>query len=136
MMMVEVDGFVDICHTFGWPIGENVLREAGEALGESSRVSDIACRFSEQKVVVLLSESNADAAKVLADRVNSKLAMIELFHQARRIPMSASFGVFEVGFSDKPLPLQPENIIDGAKLALKTALARGKRQLELHVETP
>ena len=128
LMMAEVDGFTDICNTFGWPIGENVLREVGEAFGEGSRVSDIACRFSDKQFAVLLSESDGNSGKILADRVNAKLELIEIFHRERRVRMSTSYGVFEAGFAKKPVPLQPEDVINGANEALVTALAAGKTQ--------
>ncbi|MEC9464665.1 MAG: response regulator [Myxococcota bacterium] len=134
LMMLEVDGFTDICHTFGWPIGENVLREVGEALTSGSRVSDIACRFSDKQFAVLLSESDGNSGRVLLDRVNGMLEVVEIFHHERRVRMSISGGVFEAGFGAKPLPLQPEDVINGSIDVVASALAAGKKQFAIHTD--
>ena len=95
----------------------------GEVLRSTTRQSDLAARTREESFAFLLLDCNLAGGRLVVDRLDG------LFDPIRQqTGMSFSFGVATFN----PRMSRPEDLIDAAEEALKTAQARGENQIEFH----
>lgn len=94
-MMVDIDFFKKINDTHGHAMGDKVLQAVSALLPEVCRSSDIVARWGGEEFVILLPETNAEQASLLAERLRSKIAALRLGTLRKPIKLSASFGIAE-----------------------------------------
>ena len=90
LISIDIDHFKNVNDTFGHTMGDLVLKEFSLLLKMMVRVEDIACRLGGEEFIVLLPNTDCEAAVILADRMRSS------FEQYPRITtpvVTASFGV-------------------------------------------
>lgn len=69
LLMIDIDHFKWINDTHGHPVGDTVLREVARRLSGEVRSVDRVARFGGEEFVVVLMETNRDAAITMARRV-------------------------------------------------------------------
>lgn len=74
LMMVDVDHFKEYNDTFGHPQGDLVLREVARLIRENTRAYDFVARYGGEEFAVVLSDTDIDTAKRVAERVRSVVA--------------------------------------------------------------
>lgn len=74
LLLIDCDNFKQINDTWGHLAGDRVLQELARLVAESLRACDRAFRFGGEEFVVLLSETNAEDAGLLADRLRCAFA--------------------------------------------------------------
>jgi diguanylate cyclase (GGDEF)-like protein len=87
---MDCDNFKQVNDTFGHAVGDELLREVGQALSETVREVDTVARMGGDEFVVLLSETSAEAALTAVER------MQECVHEVMERndwPVTLSFGV-------------------------------------------
>ncbi len=92
-ILVDIDGFREINENFGHEFGDQVIRNLALVLQNSIRTSDVLARTGGQQFLIILPETNMDAARGLAERV--RLAISEEPYDAlnREISITASLGI-------------------------------------------
>ncbi|WP_037438846.1 GGDEF domain-containing protein [Shewanella mangrovi] len=66
--IIDINGFADFNRRYGMVAGDNCLRTLAGAIELRLRKQDLACRFANDRFVILLPETNADVAQtVLSD---------------------------------------------------------------------
>ncbi len=78
VIMVDVDHFKSVNDRFGHKTGDEVLRSIGAMLAAQIRFDDIVYRYGGEEFCVLLPNSSADSAKLVADRIVAAAREIEL----------------------------------------------------------
>ncbi len=73
LIMMDIDGFKHINDTFGHPFGDFVLQEMGKRIRESIRRSDIAHRYGGEEFAILLTSTDYEGAKEVAQRIKDRL---------------------------------------------------------------
>ena len=125
LLLIDLDHFKSINDTFGHPTGDQVLRQAAEAIRQSSRDSDICCRYGGEEFVVILPDTNARNAEVLATRIHRKLAKQMLPEQ---IQVSVSIGISSSNHHNGG---HPAALVEEADQAMYRAKEKGRNRTEI-----
>ncbi|OLC76894.1 MAG: hypothetical protein AUH83_05585 [Deltaproteobacteria bacterium 13_1_40CM_4_68_19] len=75
ILFLDVDGLKKINDRHGHLVGSQALRRVAEALRASSRVVDTAARFGGDEFTLILPESGAAAARLVAGRISERLTL-------------------------------------------------------------
>ncbi|MGA8049744.1 MAG: diguanylate cyclase [Burkholderiales bacterium] len=73
LLMLDIDHFKRINDSFGHPAGDEVIRGIGALLRLSMREFDVAGRYGGEEFGVILPETGAAGAKVIAERVRKAI---------------------------------------------------------------
>jgi diguanylate cyclase (GGDEF)-like protein len=130
VIFLDLDGFKGINDQFGHLAGSGTLTEVGGILALGVRESDILARYGGDEFVVVLPETPASGALVIAERLRRAIEehrFLESQGIAARI--SASFGI--ATYPDHAL--SPEGLIQKADQAMYRVKEREKNGIEVAV---
>ncbi len=132
VVFIDLDHFKHINDTWGHRAGDAVLREASSRLKESSRQGDVVGRYGGEEFVMLLSDTNLQAAQQAAERFRVALAekscildVGEDRADANSITFTASIGVAVYGEHGTTR----EALIEAADRAMYNAKQTGRNQV-------
>ncbi len=74
----DVDYFKHFNDTFGHEAGDFVLREIAEVFRSVVRAEDIICRYGGEEFVIILPDTNAEAAKMRAEEIRKRVQGLQL----------------------------------------------------------
>gem|GEM_PF-6181545 len=93
LVLLDLDNFKPINDTFGHRVGDQVLRKVAEVIRNNLRKTDYAFRYGGDEFAILMAETDAERASVLADRIRAALAReVRSVHPAA-FTLSASAGI-------------------------------------------
>jgi len=92
---VDIDRFKRINDTHGHACGDEVLVAAAAVLARSARDGDVLARWGGEEFILLLPETDLDAAIALAERLRTLISGMRLSYQGKEIRFTASFGVVQ-----------------------------------------
>ena len=93
MIVCDVDHFKSVNDTFGHAEGDRVLQGFAVIVAGAIRVGDIAARIGGEEFVILLHSTEAEEARVIADRIRVAFATRRPFAETGPARVTASFGV-------------------------------------------
>lgn len=93
VIMIDLDHFKPLNDTHGHSVGDQVLVAFAEQINSNLRTNDIAARWGGEEFVVLLPETSASEAAMLAERLREHISKITLDGYFSEDDLSASFGV-------------------------------------------
>ncbi|GAA4022590.1 sensor domain-containing diguanylate cyclase [Actimicrobium antarcticum] len=129
LIMIDVDYFKRYNDVYGHPVGDECLRKLAHALDEAlCRPNDVAARYGGEELAVLLSETDAAGARVVAERIRSSIQALSIPHTGNPAGhVTVSLGVAMC------LPEQPEGgasrLVDAADRALYAAKNGGRNRV-------
>jgi diguanylate cyclase (GGDEF)-like protein len=126
-VMIDLDHFKRLNDQYGHGAGDAVLREVARIVMASLRVTDIACRYGGEELLVLLPDCPLDKAVEAADRL--RLQIESLTNVANGQSVTASFGVA----CTPDTTLQPNELVPTADAALYQAKRLGRNRVEAAV---
>jgi diguanylate cyclase (GGDEF)-like protein len=128
-LMLDVDDFKRVGDTWGHAAGDEALREVANRIDAEVRASDVAARYGGEKFVVLMPNTDAGAAQLLAERIRSALSETAIaLPNNESISLTASVGIADV----TPLPEADDlktvgdSLIARAGVALYAAKSAGR----------
>lgn len=74
LLLLDVDNFKSYNDTFGHPAGDEVLKIVAQILEQNARETDLAARYGGEEFVVLLPQTDAAGAWVIAERIRRAVA--------------------------------------------------------------
>lgn len=83
LLMVDLDHFKWINDTYGHPTGDDALSAVGSTLADATRPSDIVGRYGGEEFVVLLPDTDSDAASLAAERIRMSIADLRIASTGR-----------------------------------------------------
>ncbi len=92
-MMIDIDRFKDINDEYGHPTGDRLLREVASVLSMSVRKIDIIGRYGGDEFLVLLPEAAAEAAHIVALRIQKGLSQYTFSAQGVPLELCVSIGL-------------------------------------------
>jgi diguanylate cyclase (GGDEF)-like protein len=130
VIFLDLDGFKNINDQYGHLAGSGTLAEVGLILAEAVRESDILARYGGDEFVVVLPETPASGALVIAERLRKAIEEHSfLSAQGLAARISASFGI--ASYPDHALT--PEGLIQKADQAMYRVKERDKNGIEVAV---
>ena len=118
VIMIDIDHFKTLNDTHGHATGDAVLKAFAERISKQLRSTDAVGRWGGEEFLVVLPETDAAAACILANSLCKKIASAPL---AEGMNVTASFGVADIRSShDRSL------LVEAADEALYAAKADGR----------
>jgi diguanylate cyclase (GGDEF)-like protein len=127
LIIADIDRFKSVNDTFGHAVGDDVLKEVARVLKTGLRNFDTLARYGGEEFVMILPQTTAEGAMVVADRLRQTLADTNIADVGQ---VTASFGVATF----------PDHAKNGSELrtvadrALYHAKRNGRNRVSLSVE--
>ncbi len=128
LLFVDIDHFKDINDSYGFEVGDKVLLDLARIISENMRGSDFASRYSGERFVVVLPETNYGNAEVMAERLRRYVENHSFYipNSSVFIKVTASIGV--ASYLDHR-PASVAQFIEYADTALYFAKRNGRNQV-------
>jgi diguanylate cyclase (GGDEF)-like protein len=136
-IMLDLDHFKQINDTYGHGRGDDALAAVGAVLSDTVRASDFVGRNGGEEFIVLLPDTDADAAHIVAEKIRAAVADITVPGVDREItaslgiatiPQHAGDGDDLVRSADRALYLAKNN----GRNRVETASSRDEREASTH----
>ena len=94
-LMIDVDDFKSVNDTYGHLVGDNVLSDLGRVLKTTVREVDIVARYGGEEFSVLLPETDASGAFIVAEKIREAVSLNRFpdVEGERTIHVTVSIGV-------------------------------------------
>ena len=125
LLYLDLDHFKSYNDRFGHPAGDELLIKLSSLLADSVRTSDSVARFGGEEFVVLLPQTAAEGATVLAEKLRRAVAQ----HLAARRPITISIGVATLVIPPNGSPsllAMSDALVDAADAELYRAKNEGR----------
>ena len=129
LIMLDVDHFKKLNDNHGHPFGDEVLQAVGEALSQTARTSDWACRYGGEEFSLILRETNLEGALILAERLRKLIEGLTLRNKGEDVKVTASFGVSCSELCMNPLDFSRRWLITSADGALYASKHAGRNRV-------
>ncbi len=126
LVMADLDHFKAYNDTHGHPRGDEVLIAIAHTLRHISRSSDVVARYGGEEFTMILPETPADEALVLAERARRHVESLEL---AGRDAFTTARVTLSVGIASLCSGCTKEALIDAADAALYRAKREGRNRV-------
>jgi diguanylate cyclase (GGDEF)-like protein len=128
LLLMDIDHFKNFNDTYGHPLGDRVLQEVAKALKGASRKTDFPARYGGEEFVVILGDTDSDAAISSAERVRQAIEAIRIPHEGKELSVTVS-----VGSATYPQDAQAQqDLIDRADQAMYYSKEHGRNQCTLY----
>lgn len=74
VLALDIDHFKRVNDNFGHDVGDEVIKKIAQALSQSARVTDVVCRNGGEEFLMLLPDTLAEEARVIAERLRNNIA--------------------------------------------------------------
>jgi two-component system, cell cycle response regulator len=126
VFFADLDHFKRINDRYGHLVGDEVLRNSAVRMSGEMREYDHLGRYGGEEFLAVLPNCNAEAARVVAERVRRSLAEKPILTDPARVEITISIGVSEW----RPGQELPE-LLEFADLALYRAKDSGRNRIEV-----
>ncbi|GAC1600139.1 MAG: hypothetical protein NVS4B10_11720 [Myxococcales bacterium] len=131
-LLLDIDHFKKVNDTYGHPAGDAVLRGVAAVAQDQARETDVVARYGGEEMALILPETDAAGARVIAERLRACVEAAEHATEAGALRCTVSVGV-----STWPLaaaPAAPDDevaaLIEAADKALYRAKQAGRNRVE------
>ncbi|WP_269929541.1 PleD family two-component system response regulator [Aminobacter sp. HY435] len=127
LMITDLDRFKSVNDTYGHDGGDEVLREFARRLRKSVRGIDLACRFGGEEFIIVMPDTDAALAEMVAERVRAEVARapFAIGGGAKSVAVTVSVGVSSVWPQEDSVAA----LLKRADLALYDAKTRGRNRV-------
>lgn len=129
LLMMDIDNFKHVNDTYGHLIGDRVLKEIAVTIKNTCRNIDVPARYGGEEFTVILPETAAKDATIIAERLRKNIEKIEIpIDDKVTLKATVSIGISEYPSS----ATDSENLIKTADDALYKAKNDGKNCIYVH----
>ena len=128
LLMIDLDRFKSINDTFGHQAGDRALAAVGDLLRIGVRDTDVVGRYGGDEFMVILPETPAAGAMVVANRLLQRAANLNIEVRGESVPIRLSVGIGTLA----PDEVSGEIRIDRAHLALAAESLIGRADKALY----
>lgn len=130
LCMLDLDYFKRINDTYGHPTGDMVLKEIGNMLIESIRLSDYCCRYGGEEFSVILPNTSLNKARTVCERFREIVAGHSFNYNSEQFRITTSIGIAHYsGLTDQTAV----KIVAAADQALYRAKRKGRNRVKEEV---
>lgn len=123
-LMLDVDALRDVNAALGEDAGDEALRAVAAFVAERCRVTDVAARYEEDTLVLILPGTSLDGAHMVAEDLRTGIGRLDVKAGPGTIRLTVSVGIAE----RRPAAATPEALLDAARCALLQAKAAGRNR--------
>jgi len=123
LILLDLDHFKSINDTHGHVVGDEVLKEVAARIQTTCRQSDLCFRLGGEEFAVILSHTDTEGARIIAERVREAVNATPVEVQGRSVKVTVSLGVTSFYYDDSS-----RELFSRADLALYCAKAQGRNQ--------
>jgi diguanylate cyclase len=105
VLMADIDHFKRVNDTFGHPAGDAVLVRVVQTVQGLLTSENVLCRVGGEEFAVIAPGLDRAAALNAADAVRMAIERVNFDHEGKRIALTVSLGVAELGPTDSPTDL-------------------------------
>jgi diguanylate cyclase (GGDEF)-like protein len=125
LAVFDADHFKKVNDTFGHPAGDEVLVGLGKIITQSSRQTDVACRFGGEEFVLIMPNTAPADAMIVCERIRTTLAgEVWPRHPAHQVTCSVG-----ISGADGATSMTPEQMLEAADKALYAAKKAGRNRV-------
>jgi diguanylate cyclase (GGDEF)-like protein len=121
LVVLDIDNFKKINDSYGHSTGDRALKLLAKTINQTMRRSDMAFRFGGEEFVLLLSNTDAEAATIMAERLRQAVAESVYDDGAQGSHFTVSLGVAELETEE-----QAYHLFERADMALYQAKQTGR----------
>ena len=128
LMILDIDYFKAINDTSGHDAGDDVLREFAVRIRKSIRGIDLACRYGGEEFVIVMPETDAHVAGMVAERLRRSIAgqKFAVSKGSKHIDVTISIGLSTLERKGEPVA----DLLKRADKALYRAKHAGRNRVE------
>lgn len=93
LVMIAIDGYKEVARQYGALTSDAVLKVIANVLRECIRDVDIPARYSGDEFSLILPETNAAGAAVVAERIRQRVGTQAITHNWNNLKVTASIGL-------------------------------------------
>lgn len=127
-IMVDVDHFKMINDTYGHDVGDKALKYIADIIRNGIRDVELVARYGGEEFVIILPETNADSASIVAERLRKTIEDGSFLVEGRNLKLTISLGVSS--FPCKGIE-SSQDIVKFADKALYKAKDGGRNRTEV-----
>jgi len=101
LVLIDIDAFKNINDTLGHFAGDYVLKEIATILSKNIREFDILARFGGDEFVLLLPNTDSNAAKAFINRLENTINTSMILYENHKINVTATFGISQLKQEEK-----------------------------------
>ena len=130
IMVFDIDHFKRVNDILGHDMGDQILKEIAARLVTNMRAVDVVSRYGGEEFMVAMPNTNAEDARIAADRVRGLIAGTPVFVDGQALHITTSAGVAQIKAGE-----QLRDIFKRADSALYKAKLAGRNQVKVAGET-
>ena len=129
VLILDIDHFKAVNDTHGHDVGDEVLREFAARIRKNVRGIDLTCRLGGEEFVVIMPDTDASVASIVAERIRARVAgePFPIQKGARAIDITVSIGMAQC----RPTDNGAEPLVKRADQALYQAKRSGRNRVVL-----
>ena len=125
VILCDVDHFKKYNDTYGHQAGDECLQQVAKVISQTVRSHDFAARYGGEEFVVILPNTEAKAAAIVAQRLCVRLKASQIPHSSSLVSPYVSLSCGVAG-TDVNTIAYPDNLVEFADLALYQAKEQGR----------
>lgn len=130
LIVLDIDNFKMVNDTYGHSSGDTALQTLANSIMDTMRSSDMAFRYGGEEFTIILSNTDAQSAHLLAERLRLAASKLSCTDGKRSFGFSISLGVAELNLGE-----QGSSLFDRADQALYQAKKSGRNQAIIAANT-
>ncbi len=128
LLLIDLDHFKRVNDIHGHQAGDHILQQVALAIKKSARDTDICCRYGGEEFAVILPDTAAEEADILAHRIHCTIAGVSRRLPHEHQPVTVSIGI---GSSTRFNHGDVDLMIEQADQALYRAKRNGRNRTEI-----
>lgn len=129
VVLLDLDKFKAINDTYGHSAGDYILKTLVTCIEETARGSDIVFRYGGEEFVLILSGTDTEGAKRIAERLRCAIETYPFIYDRQEIAVTASFGIATLKNRD-----DIKRLFNKADSALYQAKEAGRNQVRYYAD--
>lgn len=129
LILFDVDFFKRVNDQHGHPAGDAVLKRIAEYVAETVRSSDLVARYGGEEFAIILPETDAREAVVLAERIRRGIEAMEIAIGNQQSPLRVTVSLGLSSFRHEDSERAQGELIEAADKALYAAKHGGRNRL-------
>ncbi|WP_217895695.1 sensor domain-containing diguanylate cyclase [Oceanospirillum sanctuarii] len=128
LVMFDIDHFKKVNDTYGHQAGDEVIKLVANTLMQLQRETDISGRYGGEEFGIILPETNAEQAVIMAERLRISLEAAKVNYEGQEIQFTISLGVCEISNE----MTEYNQWLELADQALYSSKRNGRNQTTIH----